>query len=113
MSDSLLLAKLAEQRSPSALRFTIGCLATFRLALLVSEEDGPAFLFRKLRRLPPPGSSAKKGLSCPWCMSIWAGALVAAFEWWRGNVPGKDAVLYGLGLSAGAIAVHQQFIADR
>lgn len=59
----------------------LGGLATFRLALLISSESGPAFIFRKLRRLPPPKSSAKEGLSCIWCLSIWFAAMITAYQW--------------------------------
>lgn len=89
--------------------FTVAAFATHRLALLVSKEDGPAFIFRKLRRLPPPKSSAKEGLACPWCVSVWMSAAVTTFLWWRGFVPGIDWALYWLAISSAAIAINQTF----
>lgn len=87
----------------------LGGLATYRLSLLISKEDGPAYVFRKLRKLPPAKSSAKEGLSCEWCMSIWMGALVAFYLWWLGIMPGNEWPLYWLALSAIGIICNQQW----
>lgn len=96
------------------LQFLIYALATFRLALLVSKESGPAFIFRKLRRLPPPKSSAKEGLSCEWCMSMWAAMPIAAFAAYGGALNASaayavEAFLLMLALSACGIIVNQAF----
>jgi hypothetical protein len=87
----------------------LGGLAAYRLSLLISKEDGPAYIFRKLRRLPAQNSSAKKGLSCEWCMSIWTGALVALYLWAIGIFRGVEWPLYWLALSAIALICNQQW----
>jgi len=87
----------------------LGGLVAYRLSLMISKEDGPAYIFRKIRKLPPKNSSAKEGLSCAWCMSIWTGALVAAYLWLIGIIPGIEWPLYWLGLSAIAIICNQQW----
>lgn len=87
----------------------IGGLVVYRLALLVSSESGPAFIFRKLRRLPPKKSSLKEGLSCIWCQSIWFSAPVTAYEWWLGWIPPKQTPLYFLAISSIAIVINQQW----
>src|SRR5689334_4572605 len=87
----------------------IGGLAAFRLSLMVSKEDGPAYSFRKIRKLPPKKSSTAEGLSCTWCVSIWAGALVAFYLWLIGKVPGNEFPLYWLAQSAIAIICNQQW----
>ena len=86
-----------------------GGLASYRLALLISKEDGPAYIFRKIRKLPPENSATQVGLSCQWCMSIWASALVALYLWLIGVVPGKEWPLYWLALSAISIICNQQW----
>lgn len=91
------------------LYFTLGSLAVFRLSLLVSKESGPAFIFRKLRRLPEKGSATKEGLGCQWCTSIYSSALVATFFYWQEKVSGREWVLFWLAFSAAAIAVNQTF----
>lgn len=87
----------------------IGGLVVYRLALLVSSESGPAFIFRKLRKLPAPKSSLKEGLSCIWCQSIWFSVPVTAYEWWLGWVPLKQTPLHFLAISAIAIVINQQW----
>jgi hypothetical protein len=89
----------------------LGGLVTFRLALLVSHEDGPAFVFRKLRRLPPPKSSAREGLSCPWCVGVWASGLVTGYYGWLEVVTAHDWPLWWLAMSAIAIVINQQWTA--
>lgn len=87
----------------------VGGLATFRLSLLISKEDGPAYIFRKLRRKAPAASSLKEGLSCQWCVSVWMSALIATFYWWRGMFEGVDWPLYWLAMSAVGIICNQQW----
>ena len=86
----------------------LGGLVTYRLSLLLSKEDGPAYIFRRLRKLPP-STSIREGLSCEWCMSIWAGALVATYYWWLGIIPGVEWPLYWLAMSALGIICNQQW----
>lgn len=87
----------------------IGGLVVFRLALLISKESGPMFIFRKLRKLPPDKSSTKEGLACLFCTSVWLAAPVAAYEWWLGWIPANQAPLYWLAMSSLAIFANQQF----
>jgi hypothetical protein len=87
----------------------LGGLAAYRLSLLISKEDGPAYIFRRIRKLPPKNSSAQQGLSCPWCVSIWAGALVALYLWLIGIIPGVEYPLYWLAFSAIAVVCNQQW----
>ena len=89
-----------------------GGLAAYRLSLLISKEDGPAYIFRKLRKLPSKNSSTKEGLACEWCTSIWTGALVALYLWLIGIIPGAEWPLYWLGLSAIAIICNQQWTSE-
>jgi len=87
----------------------LGTLATYRLALMISSESGPGRIFRKLRRLPEKGSATKEGLSCPFCVSIWSGALVAGFYWWQKVISGIDWTLWWLAMSAGAVCIYMTF----
>lgn len=92
--------------------FILGSLATYRLALMVSKEDGPAWIFRKLRNAPPRKSSIRQGIRCEWCVSIWASALVTAFLLWLGALPASQWPLWWLGMSAAAILLNQKFTKD-
>lgn len=83
-------------------------LATFRLSLLVSKEDGPYWVFQKLRRIPPPKSSTREGLNCQWCVSVHAATLILSmFLFW--NNFWTMAFIYMLAISGAAICVNQQF----
>lgn len=92
--------------------FLIGALATYRLSLLISKEDGPAWIFRKLRRLPPPKSSVKQGISCLLCVSLHMSAPVALYFWWSGRISNTDIWLYWLAFSAAAIVIHMKVSKD-
>src|SRR2546423_14578334 len=87
----------------------VGGLAAYRLSLMISKEDGRAYIFRRIRKLPPDDSSAKEGLSCEWCMSIWTGALIALYLWLIKLIPGNEWPLFWLGTSAIAIICNQQW----
>lgn len=85
----------------------LGSLATFRLSLLLSKEDGPAYIFRKIRKLPPAKSSAKEGLSCIYCVSVWFSALVTWYLWHISMIPGNLTPMYWLAMSSLAIFANQ------
>jgi len=69
----------------SPLRIILAILACYRLSLLVSEDDGPADVFRKLRkwtdekRLSEQANGVARGkwaniddgVRCPYCVGVW------------------------------------------
>ena len=87
-------------------------LATWRMASLLSNEDGPWDMLAKLRHLvgvrpdergvPYGTNTLAKGILCGWCSSVWIGLLWAVLYylwpcvWW---------LALPLALSAGAIVV--------
>lgn len=87
----------------------LGSLVTFRLSLLLTKEDGPAYLFRKLRKLPPPKSSARDGLQCIWCASVTFSAVVTWYLWRIEMIPGNLTPLFWLAQSSCAIFMNQQW----
>jgi hypothetical protein len=89
--------------------FLVASLAVYRMSLLLSEEDGPAWIFRKLRNVPPKKSSLHKGIRCVFCVSVWMASLVTAFLWWIDKVPAQETFLTGMALSGAAIALNQTF----
>jgi len=83
---------------PDALTFLLAALATFRLAYLVSQEEGPWSLATRLRGALDPDQQTwlGRGLNCVFCVSFWAAwptlALAAtSWGWW---------VVAGLALSS-------------
>ena len=93
--------------------FTIACFATFRMALVLSQETGPMRIFARLRKAPKPHSNLREGLSCPWCLGMWIGAAVTTFLWACDYFPGKEWPLYWLAISGGAVALNQLLIASQ
>lgn len=66
--------------SMTALDFAIAILATYRVARMVADEDGPARVLARLREAASDRGPTwlADGLSCPLCASVWiAPALLA------------------------------------
>lgn len=90
----------------------LGCLATYRLALMFSKESGPGRLFKKLRHAAPAKSATREGLSCLHCESVWWAAPVTIFFGWQGEITWVTSWLWWLAFSAGAIIIHHAFTED-
>lgn len=95
-------------------------LAAWRLANLLVNEDGPYAILARLRHAagirPLPiktggGVSAGRvatntwaeGLTCVWCVSVWAAAALILGE----KLPGVATLRRILAVSAGAIVAHE------
>jgi hypothetical protein len=91
--------------------FVLGSLATFRLSHLIAKERGPLAVFERLRNAMPGGrGSAKEWLSCIFCFSLTASALVCLILWCGGpNLSWEEWVLHWLGFSAVALIINQAF----
>jgi hypothetical protein len=64
----------------SWLEFFVGCMATFRLALLISQEEGPGDVARKLRESTPGlGHRALLRADRPAALARFAALLVGVF----------------------------------
>lgn len=76
------LEDMSSPAIPSPFQFVLLTLATYRLAMLIAVEKGPARLLARLRRLPPPKSSAREGLSCPFCVGMYVATFMAVGWCW-------------------------------
>lgn len=100
--------------------FTLYALACFRLALLVSKEDGPYWMFRRLRQLvvreakqhkTVQKSKMQQGIQCIFCVSIWMAVPLSIYAtgildlFWVKFI--GDPLIFALALSAVAIIVNQ------
>jgi hypothetical protein len=66
----------------------VSSLAVFRAARMVAEEDGPAFVFKRLRdHFDDARSSISLGVRCFYCLSWWialpAALLLIVVEGWN------------------------------
>ncbi len=87
----------------SALSFIIAILATYRLAHMMTREDGPFDVFANLRGAMDPEQKTwwGRGLNCALCVSFWL-ALPAALM--AGGGAGE-----WIGVAGGALIVHKAF----
>jgi len=82
--------------------FTLGVLATWRLAHLLAHEDGPFDAVVRLRRRAGDGIFGRL-MDCAYCLSLWIAlplALFLAGSGWR-------TLLWWLALSGGASAIEK------
>jgi hypothetical protein len=90
------------------LTFIIASLSIYRLARMIAEEDGPSFVFRRLRdRYTNDKRSFDVGLRCVYCIGFWVALpitmLLCVFGGW-------DIWLWPvwwLGLSGAAAKLHE------
>lgn len=84
--------------------FIIASLATYRIADIIADEEGPAAIFAKLRKSVPPGNP-KRGISCPYCVGVWVAGLLTAWLWHLGQVPLPMVPVYLFGVSGCSAAI--------
>lgn len=89
--------------------FLLASFASHRIALMVTKEDGPAWIFRKLRNAPPKKSSAHEGLHCIWCGSVWSAGIMSYLLHWTLDLKWNEWVIFWLATSSGAIAINQSW----
>jgi hypothetical protein len=90
------------------LTFIIAALAIYRAAKLIAEEDGPAFVFKRLRgRYSDDKRTFDVGLRCVYCIGVWVALIVAlwlcgfgGWNWWLFPI-------WWLGLSGAAAKIHE------
>jgi hypothetical protein len=93
----------------TALQFIVAALAVYRISLLFSKEAGPARVFSKLRKAPPKKSATAEWLSCIFCFSMTASAVVCGCLWLAGTRQHyAEWFLTWTALSAAAIALNQK-----
>lgn len=89
----------------SWLELLLATLATYRVARVVSQEDGPADAFSRLRAAVGQSTWIGRGLHCIFCVSFWlsfiAAAMIVSPLLWR------EYILASLGIAGGAVVVYQ------
>lgn len=91
------------------LLLVLGSLATFRLSHLITIERGPLAIFERIRNVMPGGrGSAKEWISCIWCFSLTASAIICVILWVGGLVLNWDYwILYWLSFSSVSLLYHR------
>jgi hypothetical protein len=57
--------------------FLIAVLATYRLAKMLAEEEGPFKVFTRIREATPEQSNLRRGIECIMCVSMWVAFPIA------------------------------------
>jgi hypothetical protein len=87
--------------------FLISALATYRLSLMLSSEEGPLAIFARLRRKVPPKTNPGRGIRCSFCWSVWIAAVVTLYLLWLGTITKEISPVYWFAISGASILVHQ------
>lgn len=97
------------------LLFVARALATFRLSHLVSKERGPLSVFERIRNALPRGrDSAQEWLSCIFCFSLTASAVVCVLLSTGGlRLTLQEWIVHWLGFSTVALIVNQWLRFDK
>lgn len=87
----------------------MGALACYRITVLFVRDAGPKDIFKRLRKI----SHFSKLLSCPFCTSIWVGAVIETGYYFSGvrDLP-VVCVCIALSFSAVSIMLDRTFSAD-
>lgn len=87
---------------------TLAVFAVYRAGRMVSEEDGPAFVFRRLRdRYTNDKRSLDVGLRCFYCVSIWIALPVTLLLCIFGGWDIWLSPIWWLGLAGAAAKVYE------
>lgn len=86
---------------------TVAALAVYRVARMLSLEEGPFELFARVRGLLDPNQRTwlGRGVNCPLCLSFWLGWLGAAALAFEFPLSVIEFVLLALALSGAATAL--------
>jgi hypothetical protein len=91
-------------------------LATFRLTVMLTKDNGPGWIFKKLRGLvkkeTPKKAHLDEGVECPWCASVWFGTAWAIADFYLHDNPVYAVILLAIALSGAAVILNQAFTKD-
>jgi hypothetical protein len=100
-------ARSGDMREVNWLILLISALATYRLSLMLSSEEGPLAIFARIRRKVPPKTNPGRGIRCFMCWSVWIAAAVTLYLLWLGMITKEILPLYWFAVSGAAVLVHE------
>lgn len=91
-----------------AVMYIIASFASWRVALAITEEEGPfgALLYIREHIDPHQKTWVGRGLNCMWCVSFWASLACAIWYWYFGFLPLWQVPVWWIGIAGGAIFIH-------
>lgn len=89
----------------SVLLLLLQILATYRLALLITTEEGPFELAARFRNLFLSDNWLGRGVRCFYCVSFWVALFVTGLAYFGVSQPITLRLLMWWGVAGGAIIV--------
>lgn len=85
----------------------LAILATYRIAHMVAQEDGPFDVFSRIRSIPNPESWIARGLNCVLCISFWVSLLAALLLAHQDpTMQRSETLLTWLGIAGAVMVLH-------
>ncbi len=88
-----------------ALYVLLAILAVYRVAYLITSEDGPFEIATRFRALFGQRDWIGRGLHCMLCVSFWLAMIPAIYLGWMWKLSQADAALLWLGIAGGVVFV--------
>lgn len=87
--------------------FILATLGTYRVARMLTQEDGPFDAFAQLRGRVGQRTWVGRGFHCVLCVSFWVAALVAVLLAATATILWRDVWLVWPGIAGAAVVVYQ------
>jgi len=81
--------------------------ATYRVARMLAQEDGPFDVFARVRGRVNQRTWVGRGIACVWCLSFWVALVVACGLAWQGHLAWRDVWLVWLAIAGASAAIYQ------
>jgi hypothetical protein len=89
------------------LTLLLAMLATYRVARMLTQEDGPFDAFAQLRGHAGQRTWVGRGIHCVLCVSFWVAAVVTVLLAATGMIAWREVWLVWPGVAGGAVVVYQ------
>ena len=83
----------------------LGVLATYYVALSLTQMEGPWRIFERWRNLFTADDWKGRGVRCVVCVSLYAGCAMSALLAWGGHIPWPDVPVAALALAGGSVTI--------
>ncbi len=90
----------------SALHLLLCCLAVYRLSELITVDNGPWHVFRRLRTCSSHPMWCEL-MSCFYCQTMWWAALFAGMSASVGSIVLADGFLWWMAIAGGSVVIRQ------
>lgn len=91
-----------------AVWFVIVAFATYRVALLVTSEEGPFRIMERFRNWFTEPDWIGRGVRCVWCVSFWLALFLSLLVWSEAGLSIWTYPAFSLGVAGLALFIHEQ-----